>query len=54
MKKDQMTGESTARIRQTIENNRDKGILCTVGAEHNYFYYEELIKLGYDVVYPIK
>lgn len=43
-----------ARIKNAIENNKDKRILCTVGAEHNYFYYEELKKLGYEVIYPLK
>ena len=43
-----------ARIKNAIENNKEKRILCTVGSEHNYFYYEELKKLGYEVVYPLK
>lgn len=43
-----------SRIRKAIEDNKGKRILCTVGAEHNYFYYEELKRLGYDVLYPLK
>lgn len=43
-----------ARIRMAVEKYKGKRILCTVGAEHNYFYYEELKKLEYDVVYPLK
>jgi hypothetical protein len=43
-----------ARIKNAIENNKEKRILCTVGAEHNYFYYEELKKSGYEVIYPLK
>jgi hypothetical protein len=43
-----------ARIKNAIENNKGKRILCTVGAEHNYFYYEELKKLGYAIVFPLK
>jgi hypothetical protein len=43
-----------ARIKNAIENNKGKRILCTVGAEHNYFYYKELRRLGYEVIYPLK
>ncbi len=42
------------RIRKVIEKNSDKRILCTVGAEHNYYYYKELKKLNLNLVYPLK
>jgi hypothetical protein len=42
------------RIKKVIENNSSKKILCTVGAEHNYFYYNELKKLNCKLIYPLK
>jgi len=42
------------RIRKVIEKNSEKRILCTVGAEHNYYYYNELKKLNLNLVYPLK
>lgn len=42
------------RIKKAIENNPSKKILCTVGAEHNYFYYNELKKLNYKLIYPLR
>ncbi|RDY27820.1 hypothetical protein CHL78_007380 [Romboutsia weinsteinii] len=42
------------RIKKVINNNQDKRILCTVGAEHNYFYYNELKNLKCRLIYPLK
>jgi len=42
------------RIKAVIEKYKDKRILCTVGAEHNYFYHKELKKLDLELVYPLK
>jgi hypothetical protein len=42
------------RIKRVIQDNRDKRILCTVGAEHNYFYYKELKNIGCKLLFPIK
>ncbi|MBL4936966.1 hypothetical protein JK636_14525 [Clostridium sp. YIM B02515] len=42
------------RIKKVINENKDKRILCTVGAEHNYFYYDELKKLNCELVFPLK
>lgn len=42
------------RVKKVIENNPNKKILCTVGAEHNYFYYNELKKLKCKLIYPLK
>lgn len=43
-----------ARINNAAEKHGDKRILCTVGAEHVYFYHRELVKKGYDVIFPLK
>lgn len=42
------------RIKRVIQDNRNKRILCTVGAEHNYFYYKELKNIGCKLLFPIK
>lgn len=42
------------RIKKVVENNQNKKILCTVGAEHNYFYYNELKKLQCKLIYPLR
>ena len=42
-----------ARIRRVADVSTDKRILCTVGFEHTYFYYEQLIKCGYNVKFPV-
>ena len=42
------------RIRKVIENKKGKRILCTVGAEHVYFYYDELKKVDCTLIFPIK
>ena len=42
------------RIRKVIEYKRGKRILCTVGAEHVYFYYDELKKVDCTLIFPIK
>ncbi len=42
------------RIKKVINENKDKRILCTVGAEHNYFYYDELKKLNCELVFPLR
>lgn len=41
------------RIKAVIKNNQNKRILCTVGAEHNYFYFRELNKEDLELVFPI-
>lgn len=42
------------RIKSVIQNNKEKRILCTVGADHNYFYYNELKRLECNLLFPIK
>jgi hypothetical protein len=42
------------RIKKVIKNNPDRRILCTAGAVHIYFYYNELKTLDCDLVFPIK
>ncbi|MEI5908749.1 hypothetical protein WAK64_17010 [Bacillus spongiae] len=42
------------RINNVIKANRNKRILCTVGMEHNYYYYSELQKTkGIQLCYPL-
>jgi hypothetical protein len=42
------------RIKNVLEANKGKKILCVVGAEHTYFYYKELKKTDWEVIYPLK
>ncbi|WIV20318.1 hypothetical protein QPK24_06385 [Paenibacillus polygoni] len=42
------------RVRNTYEKYPDKRILCTVGADHNYFFEEELRKDPIEFIYPIR
>ena len=42
------------RIKKVIEKNTSKRILCIAGAEHNYFYYNELKKVKCNLIYPLK
>lgn len=42
------------RIKKALENNKGKRVLCTVGAEHTYFYYKNLIDMDLEIVYPLK
>jgi hypothetical protein len=41
------------RIKQTIVDNKDKRILCTIGTEHAYFYCKSLATTDIKVIYPI-
>lgn len=44
-----------ARVKQTIRKNIGKRILCIHGADHNYWYYETLIKeRDIQVIYPLR
>jgi len=42
------------RIKKTLDNNKGKRVLCTVGSEHTYFYYKNLKDLDWEIVYPLK
>lgn len=42
------------RIKLAISENPGKRILCTVGAEHSYFYLKALTCSGVEVIYPIE
>lgn len=42
------------RVRNTYEKYPNKRILCTVGADHNYFFEEELKKDPIEFIYPIR
>jgi hypothetical protein len=42
------------RIKKVIDANPGKRILCIIGAEHNYYYHENLKKLDHiDLYYPL-
>lgn len=41
------------RIQRVLDENKGKNILCTVGAEHVYFYYDNLNKLGWEIKFPL-
>lgn len=43
-----------ARIRKVVDASVNKRILCTAGFEHAYFYCEQLMKLGYKVMFPVR
>ncbi|TDF92994.1 hypothetical protein [Paenibacillus piri] len=38
----------------SIKANPDKRILCIIGADHNYFFFEELIKEAITLKYPLR
>lgn len=43
------------RIKNALKENESKKVLCTVGCEHNYFYYKELKSLNdWQIIYPLK
>ena len=42
------------RVKNTYEKNPGKRILCTVGADHNYFFREELMKEPITLQYPLR
>ncbi|ERI93363.1 hypothetical protein HMPREF1982_01787 [Clostridiales bacterium oral taxon 876 str. F0540] len=42
------------RIKKVVQNNPDKRILCTAGAHHIYFYYNELKLMNSNLIFPIK
>jgi hypothetical protein len=42
------------RVVNTFKANPDKSILCIVGADHNYFFYEELRKEAITLIYPLR
>ncbi|MCZ8515796.1 hypothetical protein O9H85_25965 [Paenibacillus filicis] len=42
------------RVVNTFKANPDKRILCIVGADHNYFFYEELRKEAITLKYPLR
>lgn len=42
------------RIKNALSVNEGKRVLCTVGAEHNYFYCKKLEKTNWEVVYPLE
>ncbi|MPM84655.1 hypothetical protein SDC9_131728 [bioreactor metagenome] len=42
------------RIKDALEGNEGKRVLCTVGAEHNYYYYKNLQHSNWEIIYPIK
>lgn len=42
------------RVKNTYHANPDKRILCIVGADHNYFFKEELMKEPIKLLYPLR
>ena len=42
------------RVKNVIRENQGKRILCTVGAEHSYFYCKALTGCDIEVIYPIE
>lgn len=42
------------RIKRVLALNKGKKVLCTVGAEHTYFYCKNLKNTGWKIVYPLK
>lgn len=42
------------RIKHALEGNEGKRVLCTVGAEHNYYYCKGLEESNWEVIYPLK
>ncbi|MED1863785.1 hypothetical protein P4V41_10010 [Fictibacillus nanhaiensis] len=45
----------TGRVKQTIRKHTGKRILCIHGADHNYWYYESLMKeKDVQVIYPLR
>lgn len=47
--------EEQKSLEQQLSTHRDKRILCTVGFEHNYYYYEELSKINLvKLHYPLR
>jgi len=44
----------TYRIKKVLDANKGKRVLCTVGAEHNYFYCKELQAIDWKMIYPLK
>lgn len=42
------------RIKKALSVNEGKRVLCTVGAEHNYFYCKKLEKTNWEVIYPLE
>jgi hypothetical protein len=42
------------RVVNTFKANPDKSILCIVGADHYYFFYEELRKEAITLIYPLR
>ncbi|MET3728156.1 hypothetical protein ABID52_001737 [Fictibacillus halophilus] len=45
----------TARVKQSIRKHKGKRILCIHGADHNYWYYESLMReKDVQVIYPLR
>ena len=42
------------RIKNALDGNKGKRVLCTVGAEHNYYYYKNLQESNWEIIYPLK
>ena len=42
------------RIKNVLDINKGTRVLCTVGAEHTYFYYKNLKELNWEIIYPLK
>ena len=44
-----------ARVKNAIEENEGKRILCIHGADHNYWYYDALKdEKNIEVIYPLR
>lgn len=42
------------RVKKALDINKGKKVLCTVGAEHTYFYYRNLKETNREIIYPLK
>jgi hypothetical protein len=42
------------RIKEVLSANKGKRVLCTVGAEHTYFYCKQLQEADWEIIYPLK
>lgn len=42
------------RVKNTMDSNPNKRILCIVGADHNYLFQETLIKEPIQLIYPLR
>jgi len=50
---EQRNKDMVQNITNTIKNNPDARILCIAGAEHSYWFCDELQQLNHNVIYPL-